>query len=115
MRGRLEGMRWRGDVRRRVAPQDTLVGSETRLNPRRRSPPEPGTGQPELSDARGVPWALGCQLWTLMPSPAPAPYPRVAPSVSRRGRRPTAVTRPQAGNQRPRDKWGHAAPWPCHQ
>lgn len=64
------------------------MGLETRFNPRQRSPVEPGTGQPELSDARGMAWAFGCQLWTLMPSPAPAlqhdPYPCVAPRGEQR-------------------------------
>lgn len=58
------------------------MGLETRFNPRQGSLAEPGTGQLELSDVGGIPWAFSCQLWTLMPSPTPAPwyspYPRVA-------------------------------------
>lgn len=82
--------------------------------------PEAGTGQPELRDAQGIPWAFGCRLGTLMPSPAPAPWhgphPCVPSRVSRGGGRPPAHSshpRSQAGNQRPGDEGRHAAPQPC--
>lgn len=90
-----------------------------KFNPSQRSPAEPGTGQPELSDAQGILWAFGCQLWTLMPSPDPAPrhgpYPRVAPQGEQRGQETPCPQQSPAPRQETRDlgdKWGHAAPWP---